>query len=763
MGGRRHSVLVLILVLGGFLAEPVWADPGRLVGKIVKIEGRVDVTPPGDQARPARPGHAVRVGDVLRSKSRARAEVLFTDGSIMRMAETSRVEITRYMVSEGRTDGMLHLFRGKIETIVQKSKGLFGFGKKNRFEVHTKNAVCGVRGTDYFSAYVNGTSDFIFKEGSGYGFNKNDPDRVAHVSAGQALQVAGVNRPPQVRPASQAELDAHSADTESDEENGDDGDAGQADTDPGSNEDTEEGSADRGDDGNRDGGDAGVAESGGTDSDGDGVFSGSEPLGTDGYFTTGDGAGLYADGAVPGPEIFSDAIFSADGSFADDAMPMLMDIFGPDSMMTTPVIPWEQDRVNEWMTTAYSVAGSLAGGFQVKLYGTWDPDLWTPPTSYIDMVEGALDATHQIFITPGGFWYDGAVEGGVTGLWVGADGGAGLLIGDMTGTYGADGTWETAYFSTTSIQMAAAGAAAFNAADPLPDPKPIIYEYSDNVGRNFDSGTGVITVLNPDGQLIGGWIGIPDQDWGIFRGEINGTFTDGVTDGWHIAFTGVTDAGGFDNIQWVEIEGAQWSGAEIRGSATGAWVDLDQAVTGVLGGPVAGVFDPADPKQIWDLVIGGTWISTERFLAMAGKIAGTPDTAALDAMGIPRFEVGRTDFTGNNGNLAVQINDMIFFSHAAAQRPAIWASGSVTGQYTANPVTGAEVLLNGVGFNNVNFKVERWDGMGGKWGAEITGAGQVGGYNVTVVGGAAGDVNAAASFTGTAAGVAGNAAALVAQ
>lgn len=753
--------------IGLMLAMTIWTTaalasdaPARRVGEIIWIEGRVDVTAPGRPAAAARKGQAVRVGDILRTKSRSRAEVRFIDGSQMRMAETSRVEIDRYMVDDGRTDGLLHLFRGKIQTVVQKSKGFFGLSKANRFEVHTKNAVCGVRGTNYFSAYVNGTSDFIFKEGHGYGYNKNLPGQVAEVSAGQALQVRGAETPPQLRPASQAELDAHGSDTDADDdENGQEEGADSA-AEENDETDAGEGGSDVAEEPAASGdADPASGESDGADSLSGGEAGGVESTGPDGCFTTGDGADLYTDGAVPGVEVFSDDIFTADGAYTEDAMDMLTDIFGPDSMLTDPVVPWEEEQINSGMTTSYAVAGSLDGGLQVRLYGTWNPDEWLPPISYVDLVAGDLDAAHQLRLSPGGFWFDGAVKGEIAGLWVGADGGAGLLMGDLDGTYAADGTWETGYLPLTSIEMTAAGVAAYNAAEPIPDPTPILYDYCAEVGRTFASGTGEIQLLNPDGELIGGWIGIPDQDWGVFRGVLTGTFTDGVADHWHVAINGATQTGGFDNIQWVEIEGSQWSGAEIHGTATGAWLDLENATTGVLGGAVDGVFDPADPKNIWDMVIGGTWLGTERFLDM---IASSRN-AEMDAMGVPRFEVGSTTLSGTDGNLDVQINNMTFFAGAAAQKPEIWASGNVTGQYADAPAIGTEVLLDGVGFSNVRFSVERWDGMGGKWGAEIVGAGQVSGHSVTVVGGAAGEVNAAASFIGTAAGVAGDGTAAVAQ
>jgi len=139
----------------------VWAAP---VGKFTKVKGRVDITSPGASARPAHTGDSVRVGDILRTKSRARAEIRFNDGSIMRLASGSRVEINEYMTGKKQSRGIFRLFRGKIQNIVKKSRGFFGFKKRNRYEVHTPTAVCGARGTNYFSSHIRGASNFIFKD-----------------------------------------------------------------------------------------------------------------------------------------------------------------------------------------------------------------------------------------------------------------------------------------------------------------------------------------------------------------------------------------------------------------------------------------------------------------------------------------------------------------------------------------------------------------------------------------------------------------------
>ena len=145
------------------------------VGSFTSVQGRVDITSPGKAARAIKVGDAVAVGDVVRTKSKAKAEITFIDGSVMRLAKKTRVKITEYMVGKERRSSILSLFRGKIQNIVKNVMGRsFGRGKKNRYEVHTHTAVIGVRGTTWFTYITkDGGSGAAFKVGKGYGFSKN--------------------------------------------------------------------------------------------------------------------------------------------------------------------------------------------------------------------------------------------------------------------------------------------------------------------------------------------------------------------------------------------------------------------------------------------------------------------------------------------------------------------------------------------------------------------------------------------------------------
>jgi len=129
--------ILLLLIL---LPAPAQAEP---VGRITCVEGRVEIASPGQIARPAHIGSEAYRGDIIRTKSKARAEITFTDAGIMRLAQKSAVEISDSMTGKRMKRAVMGLFRVKIGSAASKFLTMASF-LRNRCElVHT--AVAGVR------------------------------------------------------------------------------------------------------------------------------------------------------------------------------------------------------------------------------------------------------------------------------------------------------------------------------------------------------------------------------------------------------------------------------------------------------------------------------------------------------------------------------------------------------------------------------------------------------------------------------------------
>jgi len=283
---------------------------------------------------------------------------------------------------------------------------------------------------------------------------------------------------------------------------------------------------------------------------------------------------------------------------------------------------------------------------------------------------------------------------------------------------------------------------------------------------SFDEGEGgTITVEDSEGTAMN----FEDQYWGIWGTMLGGTYTETSSDIWTLSLTGydVTYPVNF----WVEVDGSQWSDGEIAGKVAGAWVELDVAMTGVMGGETIGTFNPTN--DTWQAVAAGSWMETSIFLGMAAvriDDAGNPELdelgntipmdqnqiAMLNQLNIPCIEVGRTDLTysGSGPLTAVDMNDVTFFAYSTGAMPRIWATGAVSGITDGTDPAGSTALLNGAGFSDVEFHMNNYGAVEGNWDASVNGAGIVSGHAIDITGGAAGTVDADTAFSGTGAGVA---------
>lgn len=167
---RRNYIIIAILVLVpailaalyfGFLAGPS-AD---YIAKISKLEGSVEILKLNDlRTRPAYIDQGIEIGDIIRTKKASKAEITFTDGTVLGVAELTKINIMDYLVEGNeRKKGLIRLSKGKIRAIVTKaSKGK----SPGRFNVVTPTAVTGVRGTDFFLIHDKGYTRLAVKEGS---------------------------------------------------------------------------------------------------------------------------------------------------------------------------------------------------------------------------------------------------------------------------------------------------------------------------------------------------------------------------------------------------------------------------------------------------------------------------------------------------------------------------------------------------------------------------------------------------------------------
>lgn len=136
----RRIAFSLVMALGliaftGLASAAPKATAG--VGSIVALKGSATIQ---RKATPieAKLKETVQLQDVIETKSRSRAKVLFVDESILTIAPESKASIKEFVYSkEGGGASIFNLIDGKMRAVVGK----------NKFEVHTATTVAAARGT----------------------------------------------------------------------------------------------------------------------------------------------------------------------------------------------------------------------------------------------------------------------------------------------------------------------------------------------------------------------------------------------------------------------------------------------------------------------------------------------------------------------------------------------------------------------------------------------------------------------------------------
>lgn len=201
---KKISLILLVVLL--FCPRAF----GEEVGTVVSTQGRVDIFKAGsDAAVPVREDESVAVGDSIRTKSGAKAEIAFKDRSILRLAQNSRILIKDYSLDENkrRISAAIELSRGKARAIIEKMPD------SSDFVITTPNAKGSVRGSDITAFYQAGNSGIFVTEGKMSLVNLAHPENHVTVNAGSAALVSLEELPRGPRPYLDAEKKINEEDT----------------------------------------------------------------------------------------------------------------------------------------------------------------------------------------------------------------------------------------------------------------------------------------------------------------------------------------------------------------------------------------------------------------------------------------------------------------------------------------------------------------------------------------------------------------------
>jgi hypothetical protein len=183
--------LICIAVLLPCIAQ------AQVAGKLTKISGRVDILRAGAAAAvPVKVNEEVSIGDIVRTKSDGTAEITFIDNSVMTLGPSSRLGIEEYLFKseDNKRVASVKLHRGKAGFTVPKPVYA---AEGSKFEMKTRTAVAGVRGTD--GLLFTGPIERVYVRAGIVAFWT--PLGLVIVPAGNVGEVFFGN-PPQVRPYS---------------------------------------------------------------------------------------------------------------------------------------------------------------------------------------------------------------------------------------------------------------------------------------------------------------------------------------------------------------------------------------------------------------------------------------------------------------------------------------------------------------------------------------------------------------------------------
>jgi len=364
-----------------------------------------------------------------------------------------------------------------------------------------------------------------------------------------------------------------------------------------------------------------------------------------------------------------------------------------------------------------------------------------------------LDEAAYLIGILGSSWYDGLVDGSISGIFV-SDKDHGILGGPFYGTYDdADGTWVGA--SSGTFEETDTFDNLFSSAWAGPWVNLYSGYFKNYAGSSISGGSMPFYEAFVAGTDLGVWAFDVNELYDQY-GEVPPFFNTETLPGGPWTLFGYVNEETFSRS--LIIDGTQWNEGPdgIAGSVAGSWITIDKALTGVIGGSITG--EIIDGTTTWQAIARGVSIGTERFLSMAGSDTGK---AALGQMSIPCVQVGTTDLVqapnGSQYLSGVYMNDVRFFSYSAGQAPVIWATGDVGGNWSGTPFSDY-AILTGPGFEGagVDFFINRWDSN--QWAAQVSAyEGTVASHTIAIQGGAAGAYtgDTSGTFTGTASGVAG--------
>ena len=180
----------------------------------------------GEKLTPAGVGSKICSGDAVVAGADSRAKIKMEDGNELNISPNSKIVLEQYQYnpSENKKNVLLNVLKGKVRATTReenmyndKSKD----GQANAFQVRTKSAVAGVRGTDFLTSFDPSTnkSGIVTFRGK-VEFGQPGPGgkivNAVQVPAGQTTEAVGGRAPEPPKPVPPKELQKMNSESKAD-------------------------------------------------------------------------------------------------------------------------------------------------------------------------------------------------------------------------------------------------------------------------------------------------------------------------------------------------------------------------------------------------------------------------------------------------------------------------------------------------------------------------------------------------------------------
>ncbi|WP_374367690.1 FecR domain-containing protein [Dongia sp.] len=174
---------VSVAVFGLFMADRSARAQELAIGRVSRSVGAVSVIR-GGAVQAGAIDAPVSESDQIRTGPDGRAEITFSDGSVLTVGPDSEVALSAFAPDPQASNAVIDLLSGIVRVTVNKAT------EWGRFDVRTSTAVASVRGTDYLVEETGAASAVFVAEGRVAVSSRAGAGTVV-IRAGQGVDVTG--------------------------------------------------------------------------------------------------------------------------------------------------------------------------------------------------------------------------------------------------------------------------------------------------------------------------------------------------------------------------------------------------------------------------------------------------------------------------------------------------------------------------------------------------------------------------------------------